>query len=50
MEEYSSFSSSYPTVLSPEVLILAILTGIRWNLKVVLKVTILEKLLPSPQN
>jgi hypothetical protein len=32
MKECSSFSTS-----SPEVLILAILTGVRWNLRVVLR-------------
>jgi hypothetical protein len=30
------FSTSLPTCLSPEVLILAILIGVRWNLRVIL--------------
>ena len=36
MEEYSSFFIHSQYVLSPEDLILAILIGVRWNLRVVL--------------
>jgi hypothetical protein len=36
MEECSSFPHSCQHLLSPEFLILAILTGVRWNLRVVL--------------
>jgi hypothetical protein len=36
MEECSSFNTTSKHLLSPEILILALLTGVRWNLRVLL--------------